>query len=131
LTDAEVPHQRTAISICELEKKALGHRSFSARIGDVIATQAGRMWFIFVHLLWFSIYLLLNMKPHGGSTFDSFPFSLLTMVVSLESIFLSVFILMSCDETFADLAEGILSGEEAGEKVTDTTGTEAARHIPR
>jgi hypothetical protein len=37
---------RNIQEICELEKKALAHRSVSARIGDIIATQAGRMWFI-------------------------------------------------------------------------------------
>ena len=53
------------------------------------------MWFIFLHLIWFAVWLLLNMKAKGTSTFDPFPFSLLTMIVSLESIFLSLFILMS------------------------------------
>ena len=86
---------RNIKAICEMEKKALAKRSISARVGDAIATQAGRMWFIIVHLAWFVVWLLLNMKPHGSSTFDPFPFSLLTMIVSLESIFLSLFILMS------------------------------------
>lgn len=81
--------------ICELEKKALAHRSVSARIGDTIATQAGRMWFIVFHVAWFGVWLMLNVSPHGRSTFDPFPFSLLTTIVSLESIFLSLFILMS------------------------------------
>ena len=86
---------RNIKEICELEKKALAHRSLSARIGDAIATQAGRMWFIIVHLVWFAVWLSLNLNPKGASTFDPFPFSLLTMIVSLESIFLSLFILMS------------------------------------
>lgn len=53
------------------------------------------MWFISLHKVWFAAWLLLNMKAKGASTFDPFPFSLLTMIVSLESIFLSLFILMS------------------------------------
>ena len=89
------PTLRNITEICELEKKALAHRSLSARIGDTIATQAGRMWFIIAHLVWFAIWLSLNIRPKGVSTFDPFPFSLLTMIVSLESIFLSLFILMS------------------------------------
>ena len=89
------PTLRNITEICELEKRALARRSLSARIGDAIATQAGRMWFIFLHLIWFAVWLLLNMKAKGASTFDPFPFSLLTMIVSLESIFLSLFILMS------------------------------------
>ena len=89
------PTQRNIKEICELEKKALAHRSLSARIGDTIATQAGRMWFIIAHLVWFAVWLSLNIRPKGVSTFDPFPFSLLTTIVSLESIFLSLFILMS------------------------------------
>ena len=89
------PTLRNITEICELERKSLERRSLSARIGDVIATQAGKMWFIALHLVWFGVWLLLNMKAKGATTFDPFPFSLLTMIVSLESIFLSLFILMS------------------------------------
>ena len=59
----------------------------AARIGDVIANHAGKMWFIVVHVIWFAIWIVLNLRAHGKSTFDPFPFSLLTMIVSLESIF--------------------------------------------
>ena len=90
---------RNIKEICELERKALARRSLSARIGDVIAIQAGKMWFIIFHFVWFAFWLFLNMKAKGGSTFDPFPFSLLTMIVSLESIFLSLFILMSQNRT--------------------------------
>ena len=86
---------RNIRTICELEKKALARRSLSARIGDIIATQAGKMWFIVVHLIWFAIWIGINLGPSGRTPFDPFPFSLLTMIVSLESIFLSLFILMS------------------------------------
>ena len=86
---------RNIREICELEKNALAQRSLSARIGDAIATQAGRMWFIGLHMAWFAVWLVLNIRPHGRTTFDPFPFALLTMIVSLESIFLSLFILMS------------------------------------
>jgi uncharacterized membrane protein len=89
------PTHRNIRTICELEKKALAHRSLSARIGDLIATHAGRMWFIFLHLVWFAGWMAMNMRNHGHAAFDPFPFSLLTMIVSLESIFLSLFILMS------------------------------------
>jgi uncharacterized membrane protein len=86
---------RNIAAICELEKKALARRSLAARIGDVIATQAGRMWFIVFHMVWFAVWLLMNTGAHGKTGFDPFPFPLLTMIVSLESIFLSLFILMS------------------------------------
>jgi uncharacterized membrane protein len=87
------PTHRNITEICDMEKKALERRTVSARIGDTIATQAGRMWFIVFHLAWFAVWIVLNVKAHRS--FDPFPFPLLTMMVSLESIFLSLFILMS------------------------------------
>jgi uncharacterized membrane protein len=86
---------RNIRQICEEERRALAARSMAARIGDIIATHAGKMWFIVVHVIWFAIWIVLNLRAHAKSTFDPFPFSLLTMIVSLESIFLSLFILMS------------------------------------
>ncbi|MEO8663540.1 MAG: DUF1003 domain-containing protein [Bryobacteraceae bacterium] len=86
---------RNIQAICEMEKQALESRTLSARIGDAIATHAGRMWFIAAHMVWFAIWIALNIDPHGRAAFDPYPFSLLTMIVSLESIFLSLFILMS------------------------------------
>jgi uncharacterized membrane protein len=83
---------RNIKTITELEKSALAGRSLSARVGDAIATQAGRMWFILIHIVWFAIWLV---HMSARTIFDPFPFSLLTMIVSLESIFLSLFILMS------------------------------------
>jgi hypothetical protein len=47
------PTFRNIREICELEKKALERRSIGARIGDAIATQAGWMWFIVAHVVWF------------------------------------------------------------------------------
>jgi uncharacterized membrane protein len=87
--------QKNIRAICALEEQALAERSLSARIGDAIAVHAGRMWFIVAHFLWFLIWIGLNLRGHSRLAFDPFPFSLLTMLVSLESIFLSLFILMS------------------------------------
>jgi hypothetical protein len=61
---------RNVRAICELEEKALARRTISDRIGDVIATQAGRMWFIVFHIIWFAIWLGWNINPHGKHTFD-------------------------------------------------------------
>jgi uncharacterized membrane protein len=84
---------RNIKAISELEKETLAGRSFSARIGDAIATQAGKMWFIAFHAVWFGAWVLLNRK--SGFSFDPYPFQLLNLIVSLEAIFLSLFILMS------------------------------------
>jgi uncharacterized membrane protein len=55
------------------------------------------MWFIALHLIWFAVWLAVNLGRKNA--FDPFPFPLLTMIVSLESIFLSLFILMSQNRT--------------------------------
>jgi uncharacterized membrane protein len=86
---------RNVRAISELEHSALAQRSVSARIGDAIASHAGKMWFIIFHAVWFAIWLWINKGSHGKSAFDPFPFQLLSTIVSLESIFLSLFILMS------------------------------------
>jgi uncharacterized membrane protein len=79
-----------------MEQKELDKRSRAEWFGDLVATQAGRMWFIVIHAIWFAIWVSLNegLVP-ALKGFDPFPFSLLTMIVSLEAIFLSLFILMS------------------------------------
>ena len=82
--------------IARIEKEALVRRSVGERLGDLIATHAGRMWFILLHTLWFILWIGWNTGwgPRTGR-FDPFPFALLTLISSLESIFLALFILMS------------------------------------
>jgi uncharacterized membrane protein len=86
---------RNVRAISALEHSALAQRSVSARIGDAIASQAGKMWFIVFHVVWFAVWLWLNIETKSRFAFDPFPFQLLSTIVSLESIFLSLFILMS------------------------------------
>src|SRR5579859_8119416 len=86
---------RNVRAISELEHNALAQRSVSARIGDAIASTAGRMWFIVFHIIWFTVWLWINSESKSRFAFDPFPFQLLSTIVSLESIFLSLFILMS------------------------------------
>jgi uncharacterized membrane protein len=88
--------RKSVREICEIEEESLRARTRGERLGDVVVNQSGRFWFIVLHAIWFAVWILLNTK--GGSktrNFDPFPFPLLTLVVSLESIFLSLFILMS------------------------------------
>ena len=89
---SESPHQKNIQAICEFEEQELARRTLSDRFGDLVATEAGKMWFIAAHMIWFTIWIVLSLR---GAAFDPFPFPLLTMIVSLESIFLSLFILMS------------------------------------
>jgi uncharacterized membrane protein len=63
--------------------------SIQNRVADAITAFAGSMWFAYLHIAWFIVWLLST--PFG----DKFPFGLLTMIVSLEAIFLSTFVMIS------------------------------------
>ena len=65
------------------------------RISDWIAWFSGSMSFLLVNTVWFLIWIALNVFPLGIKRFDPYPFGLLTMIVSLEAIFLSCFVLIS------------------------------------
>lgn len=66
------------------------------RIADVLADFSGRFSFLIVHALWFAVWILMNVDVIPGvHAFDPFPFGLLTMIVSLEAIFLSCMVLIS------------------------------------
>jgi uncharacterized membrane protein len=69
---------RNVRAISELEHSALAQRSISARIGDAIASHAGKMWFIVFHAVWFSLWLWLNSESKSRFAFDPFPFQLLS-----------------------------------------------------
>ena len=70
-------------------------RSVSERIAERIAAFTGSMLFIWLHVVWFALWIAFNIPWLGSQPIDPFPFTLLTMIVSLEAIFLSAFILMS------------------------------------
>ena len=65
------------------------------RIADWIAWFSGSMQFLIVNGLWFIVWIGINTLPLGIEQFDPFPFGLLTMIVSLEAIFLACFVLIS------------------------------------
>jgi len=62
-------------------------QSLQNRVADAITNFAGSMAFVYVHIVWFSLWI--------GFRVEKFPFGLLTMIVSLEAIFLSTFLLIS------------------------------------
>jgi uncharacterized membrane protein len=63
------------------------------KVADWIAWFSGSMPFLAVNVLWFGAWILVNTT--GLARFDPYPFGLLTMIVSLEAIFLSIFVLVS------------------------------------
>ncbi|HEV7700926.1 MAG TPA: DUF1003 domain-containing protein [Pyrinomonadaceae bacterium] len=65
------------------------------RIADWIAWFSGSMLFLIINGLWFVVWIGINTLGPEPQRFDPFPFGLLTMIVSLEAIFLSCFVLIS------------------------------------
>ncbi|HVF67845.1 MAG TPA: DUF1003 domain-containing protein [Pyrinomonadaceae bacterium] len=68
------------------------------RVADWLAWFSGSIAFLVIHAVWFGAWILLNtgiVNITGLSGFDPFPFGLLTMIVSLEAIFLATFVLIS------------------------------------
>ena len=78
-----------------LRREAASARTFQERIADAITAFSGSMSFVYLHVLWFGLWVLFNTGWFGFRPFDPFPYSLLTMIVSLEAIFLSTFVLIS------------------------------------
>jgi len=65
------------------------------RVSDWIAWFSGSMAFLILNLAWFVVWIIINVGHVGIPQFDPYPFGLLTMIVSLEAIFLSCFVLIS------------------------------------
>jgi uncharacterized membrane protein len=63
------------------------------RAADAITRFAGSMLFVYLHVGWFALWVLYNVA--APRAFDRFPFGLLTLIVSLEAIFLSTFVMIS------------------------------------
>jgi uncharacterized membrane protein len=87
--------ERNIRTIIRLRLKADRERSVHDRIADTVTAWSGRMVFVYVHVVWFGLWILLNTGWGGLRAFDPFPYGLLTMIVSLEAIFLSTVVLIS------------------------------------
>ena len=62
-------------------------KSIQNRVADTITRFAGSMPFVYLHIVWFALWI--------GLGVEAYPFGLLTMIVSLEAIFLSTFVMIS------------------------------------
>lgn len=77
-----------------VNEEVADHRTVVQKAADGIAAFSGSIPFLLLHVVWFASWLLINTLP-GLPHFDPFPFGFLTLTVSLEAIFLSVFVLLS------------------------------------
>lgn len=86
--------ERNVQAIVKLEEAARQERSPADKFADAVARFCGSVTFLWTHVAGFGLWIGLNIWQ-GGPRFDPFPFTFLTLVVSLEAIFLSTFILIS------------------------------------
>ncbi len=88
-------------------------RDAETKLADAITRLAGSMFFVYVHIAWFVLWLLF-----ANRIGDAFPFGLLTMVVSLEAIFLATFIMVAQNRQ-AEIAEQRAIEEDKEEEETE------------
>ena len=76
--------------------------SVQNRIADKITAFSGSMWFVYIHIIWFASWI--------GFGVEKYPFGLLTMIVSLEAIFLSTFVMIS--QNRADAKRQVIADQQ-------------------
>ena len=90
------PTQYNIAAISRLEHDALDRRTVIEHISDAVARFIGSLKFLTVQLIFFAFWATVNVRPLGGmKPFDPFPFSILGLIVSSESVFLTIFVLIS------------------------------------
>lgn len=89
-------------SMLRLSAQRLRERTLQERLADGITHVSGRMPFVYFHAIWFAAWIVLNTGYTGVKIFDPYPYGFLTMIVSLEAIFLSTFVLISQNRLSAE-----------------------------
>ena len=98
------------MAIKSIKAKANLKRNWIEKIADLLTQRFGTVLFLSLNAIWFIAWLLINLDLIPGvKPFDPFPFGLLTMIVSLEAIFLAIIVLISQnrEEKITDLREEI------------------------
>jgi uncharacterized membrane protein len=96
------PRQRLPLNPALMEHARERARSIENRIADRITAFSGSMRFVYLHVLWFACWIGFRVEPY--------PFGLLTMIVSLEAIFLSTFVMIS--QNRADAKREVLANQQ-------------------
>jgi len=108
-------------AIAKLEHDALDRRTPTERVSDAMTALVGNMGFLLAHLILIATWSLANLHVIPGlKAFDPFPFGVLALVVSSESVFLTIFVLISQSRmarqserrSHLDLQVGMLSEQE-------------------
>ena len=86
---------KNVAAVRKLQDAAQARRTVADRVADGITGFCGSTAFVWIHVAWFGAWIVVNSTKAWGLQFDPYPFQLLTLVVSLEAIFLSTFVLIS------------------------------------
>ena len=114
-TDGATQDRRRSRSVANrafgaIKAQHAAERTFFEGLADALNDLASSTPFLLVHVVWFLVWIPWNLGMLGFRPFDPFPFGLLTMVVSLEAIFLTIFVLMSQkrESKIAELREELM-----------------------
>jgi uncharacterized membrane protein len=94
---------------------------FENRLADRITAFSGSMRFVYLHVVWFTAWIALGV--------ESYPYGLLTMIVSLEAIFLSTFVMIS--QNRADSKREVLANQQWATVQEEDKQNEELLHISR
>jgi uncharacterized membrane protein len=115
------PTEFNIAAIAKLEEDALSGRNLTERASDAITRSAGSFAFLALHLTLIGVWMSINLGfVHGVKPFDPFPFGVLSVVVSSEAVFLTIFVLISQNRmarqaerrSHLDLQVGMLAEQE-------------------
>ena len=113
-----VPHptQQNIEAIAKLEEEALDRRTAAEHTSDAIVNAIGSTPFLLLHVLLVGIWSIVNLNlVPGVKAFDPFPFGILALLLAAESVFLTIFVLISQNRmapSHLDLQVGMLAEQE-------------------
>ena len=130
---------RNVEAVAQLEAADRARQTAAERFSDAVAQMAGTTWFVGFHVVWFAAWIAWNtgLVP-GWRPIDPFPFSFLTLVVSLEAIFLTLFVLISQNNltrqserrAHLDLQVNLLAEQESTKTVALLERIARQLHVP-
>ena len=118
---AQNPTQQNIEAIAKLEEEALDRRTAAEHASDTIVKSIGSTPFLLLHVLLVGIWSTVNLNLIAGvKAFDPFPFGILALLLAAESVFLTIFVLISQNRmareaerrSHLDLQVGMLAEQE-------------------
>ena len=109
-TPNEIKTKHHRLVVQSFRAKADAKRTFADKLADKLTAKFGTILFLSLNAIWFLVWIAINTDIIPGiAPFDPFPFGLLTMIVSLEAIFLAIIVLISQNRAakIAELREEI------------------------